>query len=199
MTDNNNLQQFLDQMSSYSEDSASGSSNAAATSPIPAIGHVVEIAGSGAAWSMHADRMHHLMNHPDPSIAMSGQVGSQIKMKVGASWLIANVRTLCVRRRRRRSSPTSTSSAKAARPPTGSLSSFRRGVTRYPIPGCEIMPVIDRRHARDLRRRRQPPRRDRHRLSDRRHSRHALRRSDAVEAFRDPRDRPAPASRPRSR
>ena len=25
---------------------------------------------------------------------MSGQVGSQVKMKVGSSWLIANVRTL---------------------------------------------------------------------------------------------------------
>jgi hypothetical protein len=140
MTDHNNLQQFLDQMSSYSEDSASGSSNAAATSPIPSIGHVVEIAGSGSRVMMHADRMHHLMNHPDPSISMSGQVGSQLKMKVGNSWLIANVRTL-------RSDADGQVIAnvdflgEGNQTAAGSLSSFRRGVTRYPIPGCEIMPV----------------------------------------------------------
>ena len=140
MTDNNNLQQFLDQMSSYSEDSASGSSSGAATSPIPAIGHVVEIAGSGSRVSMHAERMHHLMNHPDPSIAMSGQVGSQIKMKVGASWLIANVRTL-------KSDAEGQIVAnvdflgEGSQTASGGLSSFRRGVTRYPIPGCEILPV----------------------------------------------------------
>ena len=44
----------------------------------------------------------------------------------------------------------------------------------------------DRRSARHLRRQRRAAYRDRHRLSDRRHPRRALRRSDAVEAFRDP-------------
>src|SRR5687767_11383552 len=94
MTDNNNLQQFLDQMSSFSEESANGNNDPATRMEIPAIGRVVEIAGSGSRVTMHADRLAHLMSHPDPSIAMSGQVGSQIKMKVGASWLVANVRTL---------------------------------------------------------------------------------------------------------
>ena len=35
-----------------------------------------------------------LQTHKDPSVAMSGQVGSQVKMAVGNSWLIANVRTM---------------------------------------------------------------------------------------------------------
>jgi hypothetical protein len=139
MTDNNNLQQFLDQMSSYSEDSASGSSNAAA-SPIPSIGKVVEIAGSGSRVAMHADRMHHLMDHPDPSIAMSGQVGSQLKMKVGSSWLIANVRTLCADSNGEVIANVDFL-GEGNQTASGSLSNFRRGVTRYPIPGCEIMPV----------------------------------------------------------
>ena len=39
------------------------------------------------------------------------------------------------RRRRRPSSPMSTSSAKAASAADGRLTNFRRGVTRYPIPG----------------------------------------------------------------
>ena len=42
------------------------------------------------------------------------------------------------RRSRRR---TSTSSAKAAGDSTGRMSNFRRGVTRYPIPGDKVLPV----------------------------------------------------------
>ena len=49
---------------------------------------------------------------------MSGQVGSQIKMAVGNSWLIANVRTLRAGENGMTSSPTSTSSAKATAMPT---------------------------------------------------------------------------------
>ena len=140
MTDNNNLQSFLEQMSSYSDDVAGGNNITHSPAPIPAIGQVVEIAGSGSRVMMHADRLEHLMNHPDASIAMSGQVGSQIKMKVGASWLVANVRTLCA----------GDDGAVIAnvdflgeggQQSNGALSGFRRGVTRYPIPGCEILPV----------------------------------------------------------
>ena len=140
MTDNNNLQSFLDQMSSYSDEAASGPNESSNAAAIPSIGHVVEIAGSGSRVMMHADRLTYLMNHSDMSIAMSGQVGSQIKMKVGTSWLIANVRTLCA----------GDDGAVIAnvdflgeggQQADGSLVGFRRGVTRYPIPGCEIQPV----------------------------------------------------------
>ena len=46
-----------------------------------------------------------LQSHPDPSVAMSGQVGSQVKMIVGNTWLIANVRTLSGRRAGRNRRP----------------------------------------------------------------------------------------------
>ena len=139
MTDNNNLHQFLEQMSSFSEDSAAGN-NAAKPPAVPAIGTVVEIAGSGSRVTMDAACLTALMDHPDPSIAMSGQVGSQIKMKVGASWLIANVRTLSLG-----SDGELVANVdflgEGNQLPNGSLHGFRRGVTRYPIPGCEILPV----------------------------------------------------------
>ena len=49
MTDNNNLQQFLDQMGSYSEETSGDSSGArSSATTIPSIGQVVEIAGSGS-------------------------------------------------------------------------------------------------------------------------------------------------------
>ena len=127
-----------------------------------------------------------LQSHKDPSVAMSGQVGSQIKTIVGNSWLIANVRTL-------RAGEAGELVAhvdflgEGSRDAAGKMSNFRRGVTRYPIPGAEVLAGDDRGHARDLRGKRRAAYRDRHRLSDRRHPRRTLRRPDAGEAFRGPR------------
>ena len=80
-----------------------------------------------------------LQSHSDPSIAMSGQVGSQVKMVVGKNWLIANVRTM-------RAADEGVIAhidflGEGTRDGTGKMTNFRRGVTRYPIPGCEVLPV----------------------------------------------------------
>ena len=58
------------------------------------VGQVTEIAGSGSQIRMDAAALNALQSHADTSVAMSGQVGSQVKMIVGNDWLIANVRTL---------------------------------------------------------------------------------------------------------
>ena len=139
MTDQPSLKQFLEELSSYSETDGATASSAdhAATPPI---GRVLEIAGSGSRIWMDFSRLQMLLNHADPSVAMAGQVGSQVKMMVGNSWLIANVRTL------------STGSdgkvlgqidflGEGQSVAGGRMSNFRRGVTRYPIPGCEVLPV----------------------------------------------------------
>ena len=95
MNEQPNLQQFVDHLSSYSDESAQGGTGVPSpTSSLPGIGTVLEIAGSGSRVSMDAAQLNALVDHQDPSVAMSGQVGSQVKMKVGSSWLIANVRTL---------------------------------------------------------------------------------------------------------
>ena len=140
MTDQPSLKQFLDELSSYSESDASSSSSSAQHADAPPIGRVLEIAGSGSRIWMDFSRLQMLATHADPSVAMSGQVGSQVKMMVGNSWLIANVRTL------------STGSdgkvlgqidflGEGQSVAGGRMSNFRRGVTRYPIPGCEVLPV----------------------------------------------------------
>ena len=153
---------------------------------IPSIGQVVEIAGSGSRVMMHADRLEHLMDHPDMSIAMSGQVGSQIKMKVGVE-LARRQRPHPVRgrgrhRHRQRRLP-------RRRRAAGQWQSRRLPPRRdaLPHPGLRDPARHHRGHARHLRRRRQCPHPDRHRLPDRGYPRHALRRPDAVEAFRHPR------------
>ena len=139
MTDQPSLRQFLDEMSSYTDtDAASGASSRAS---VPPIGQVLEIAGSGSRVVMDATRLMELQSHGDPSVGMSGQVGSQVKVKVGDSWLVANVRTL------RAGDEDSTVIAnvdflgEGGQRPDGGLTSFRRGVTRYPIPGAAILPV----------------------------------------------------------
>jgi hypothetical protein len=140
MDDQPNLQQFLSEVSSFSAEEATPARPASGPSTVPPIGQVVDIAGSGSQVRLDAATLNSLSNHSDPSVAMSGQVGSQVKMVVGNAWLIANVRTM-------RAGDSGDIIAnidflgEGSRDASGKMTHFRRGVTRYPIPGCEVMPV----------------------------------------------------------
>jgi hypothetical protein len=140
MNDQPNLRQFLDEVSSFSEEESATPAPAAPHKALPAIGKVLEIAGSGSQVCMDAARLNELHSHSDPAVAMSGQVGSQIKMVVGTNWLIANVRTM-----RADDSGEVVANVdflgEGSRDAKGQMSNFRRGVTRYPIPGSEVHPV----------------------------------------------------------
>ena len=86
--------------------------------------------------------MQALAAHRDPVTASAGSVGSQIKMRVGGSWLLANVRSLSL-------DPASDRIVAEIdflgegdeERLTGKLYHFRRGVTRYPTPGCAVYPI----------------------------------------------------------
>jgi len=135
-----NLQDFLNEVSSFSTDEAPAAPARPAAPALGAIGHVVEIAGSGSQIRLDAAVVGALQSHKDPSVAMSGQVGSQVKMVVGNSWLIANVRTL-------KAGDSCELVAhvdflgEGSRDSAGRMTNFRRGVTRYPIPGADVLPV----------------------------------------------------------
>ncbi len=107
------------------------------------IGTVIEIAGSGSQISMEAAQLHALMEHGDPSVATAGQVGSQIKIRVGSIWLLASIRT-------QKLHPRDPSMITALvdflgegdeEKLTGKIYNFRRGVTRYPVPGSDVYAV----------------------------------------------------------
>ena len=108
-----------------------------------AIGRVVEIGGSGARVEITGRCFAELANDADPSIAMSGQVGSQIKIASDRRWLLANVRSLKV--------TDAEAGAVSAEvdflgegdedPSSGKLVNFKRGITSYPIPGSKAYPV----------------------------------------------------------
>jgi hypothetical protein len=139
MNDQPNLRQFLDEVNSFTEEEAAAAP-VAGGKPLGPIGKVLEIAGSGSQICMDSATLLALQSHPDPAAAMSGQVGSQVKMVVGTNWLIANVRTM-----RADESGEVVANVdflgEGSRDAKGHMSNFRRGVTRYPIPGTEVLPV----------------------------------------------------------
>lgn len=143
MTDAVSLREFLDDITSYSIDGETQPDGPPLPVQLEPIGKVLEIAGSGSQICMDGRRLADLQEDNDPSIAMSGQVGSQVKMQVGKNWLIANVRTMKVS-----ADDENTVSAHidflgegTRDPTTGRMASFRRGVTRYPLPGARVHAV----------------------------------------------------------
>ena len=107
------------------------------------IGVVLEIAGSGSQVAIDMERLNECMQDMDPSVAMAGQVGSQIKIQVGQSWLLASVRN---QRKDRRANGGVLANIDflgegAEEKLTGRIHGFRRGVTRYPVPGAMVYPA----------------------------------------------------------
>ena len=72
---------------------APGQPGAASRNAREPIGMVLEIAGSGSRIAVDLGRLEECAADPDPSVALAGQVGSQVKIRVGNSWLLASVRT----------------------------------------------------------------------------------------------------------
>ena len=108
-----------------------------------AMGMVFQIAGSSSKLIIDASRITALAHDHDPCIAMAGQVGSQVKMRVGNVWLIASVRTMTMDRRDGASiiADIDFLGEGDEEKLTGRIYRFRRGVTRYPTPGTEVYPV----------------------------------------------------------
>ena len=106
------------------------------------IGVVLEISGSGSQIAIDLQRLNECMDDEDPAIGMAGQVGSQIKIRVGNSWLLASVRNQKQDRK-----PGSVLAnidflgEGQEEKLTGRLHGFRRGVTRYPVPGALVFPA----------------------------------------------------------
>jgi uncharacterized protein len=107
------------------------------------IGAVLDISGSASRIILDPAALAALTHSPDPSLSTAGQVGSQIKVRVGSTWLVANVRTL--------SKMTDGSDRVTATIDflgegdeerlTGKIYNFRRGVTRYPFPDAPVFPA----------------------------------------------------------
>jgi hypothetical protein len=107
------------------------------------IGRVLEVSGSGSRITLDGPILTMLSNSDDPTVATAGNIGSHIKIKLDNRWLVGIVRTMRL--------------AEAdgdliladidflgegmSRAEDQRLHMFRRGVTRYPVPGSRIFPV----------------------------------------------------------
>ena len=106
------------------------------------IGVVREIAGGASVCRFDVAALRGLADQSDPTARAAGQVGSQIKIRVSDGWLLGNVRTL-------KASEHDDAHVTAhvdflgegIEGAGGSLADFRRGVTRYPMPGDAVHPV----------------------------------------------------------
>jgi DNA helicase HerA-like ATPase len=106
------------------------------------IGVVLEIAGSGSMIALDPQRLNDCAKDADPSVALAGQVGSQVKIKTGDGWLLASVRNQKQDRRADGILANIDFMGEGAEEKlTGRIHSFRRGVTRYPIPGALVFPA----------------------------------------------------------
>jgi DNA helicase HerA-like ATPase len=107
------------------------------------IGFVMEIAGSSSQVTLDSGVLSELMTHSDPSIAMAGQVDSQIKIRVGSTWLLASIRTQKLHEREQGVIMAAVDFLGEGDEEklTGKIYNFRRGVTRYPVPGSEVYAV----------------------------------------------------------
>ncbi len=134
-----NLRELLDDVGSFSGEPR-GEPSPVTKLDAYVIGEVFEIAGSGSQVRLSAAALDSLQAHRDPSISMSGQVGSQVKMAVGNNWLIANVRTLRGEKEGELIAHVDFL-GEGGKDSNGRLNNFRRGVTRYPIPGAAVLAV----------------------------------------------------------
>jgi DNA helicase HerA-like ATPase len=107
------------------------------------IGYVFAIAGASSRILIDRASIETLIDDSDPVVATAGSVGSQIKMRVGATWLVANVRSLMLEDNAgtRVVAEIDFLGEGDEERLTGKLYRFRRGVTRYPMPGCEVYPI----------------------------------------------------------
>jgi hypothetical protein len=56
------------------------------------IGYVLDVSGAGSSIALDLTRLEECMVDGDPSISLAGQVGSQLKIRVGGGWLLDRCR-----------------------------------------------------------------------------------------------------------
>ncbi len=109
--------------------------------PSVEIGRVVEIAGGSLGLTIDARSLRLLARSGDPALATSGQVGAHVRIAAGPLWLVAAVRSL-----RLDGADSDLILAEAdflgeGDAMAGGMRDFRRGVTRYPVPGARVHAV----------------------------------------------------------
>ncbi len=103
------------------------------------IGHLLEVGGSASRVALDRAVLAGLAEDADAVVAMAGQIGSLIKLAAGDRWLVASVRAMTLSADGDSVIATVDFLGEGVRDPAGgALGDFRRGVTRYPLPGAAV-------------------------------------------------------------
>jgi DNA helicase HerA-like ATPase len=122
------------------ESAAAGEPQACAAQPI---GIVLDVSGSNGQIALDLAALAPFSTSKDPVLATAGEVGVQVKMRMGDTWLIATIRSLRLSDARgdRAIATIDFLGEGDQEPLTGRLHNFRRGLVRYPTPGDLVFPV----------------------------------------------------------
>jgi DNA helicase HerA-like ATPase len=107
------------------------------------IGRVIETGGGSARILLDGQVLQRLHAGIGNAVdALPGEVGSQVKLRVGEFWLVAAIRTLRLDAMDANLIVGEIDFLGEGREGAQSrLADFRRGVTRFPIPGCKVYPA----------------------------------------------------------
>jgi DNA helicase HerA-like ATPase len=134
----------MDYMAGYSPNPGEGMARAsemrAASTERLRIGEVMDIAGSSSQILLDAAALQTLASNTDSAVSMAGQVGSQVKVRIGSNWLVAGIRNQKMHSRDAGLIIATVDFLGEGDEEllTGKINNFRRGVTRYPIPGSPV-------------------------------------------------------------
>ena len=104
------------------------------------VGEVIEVSGSSSKLLLDAKQIMKLADASDQAVAMAGQVGAQVKIRVGNVWLLASIREeqLHPRENSLIIATVDFLGEGDEEKLTGRIFNFRRGVTRFPVPGSQV-------------------------------------------------------------
>ena len=107
------------------------------------IGRILNVSGSGSQISLEGPMLGLLQASDDTAIATAGNIGSHVKIPVGPCWLVAVIRAMRLAEADGdliladiEFIGEGVACTEATR-----FTTFRRGVTRYPVPGTRVYPV----------------------------------------------------------
>jgi uncharacterized protein len=106
------------------------------------IGRVLEVSGGSARILLDAAvlaRLH--AENAATGVALAGEVGAQVKLHSAGLWQVANIRSLKAQGEGHILAEIDFLGEGRECPQTGDMKDFRRGITRYPMPGAIVMPA----------------------------------------------------------
>lgn len=140
MMDDNRMDFIAGRAPDPGEGMARASEMRAASTERLRIGEVMDIAGSSSQILLDASSLKSLADSTDSAVSMAGQVGSQVKIRIGDNWLVAGIRNQKMHSRDGGLIVATIDFLGEGDEEllTGKINNFRRGVTRYPIPGSPV-------------------------------------------------------------